>query len=138
VLPSVVPSVTVNETSDPESKVTRTVPVAVPSSSTSVFIVKEAIASSAPSHRNPPSPNPVTAKVVAGGGGVGGAGPDGIQSIPLALLIIFSSQLKLSDSPLLRFFVLDFVLYRYQIRRPERMHFAVLVIGTGSLKTLLR
>ena len=41
---------------------------------------------------------------VGGGGGVGGAGPDGIQSTPLALVIIFSSQLKLSDSPLPRFF----------------------------------
>ncbi|MFZ0567698.1 MAG: hypothetical protein WAM22_06825, partial [Nitrososphaeraceae archaeon] len=46
--------------------------------------------------------------MVKGMAGVGGAGPDGIHSIlSLALVIKFSAQLKLVDSPLPRFFCLS-------------------------------
>jgi hypothetical protein len=55
-----------------------------------------------------PLPIPLMVKGMAGGGGVGGAGPDGIHSIlSLALVIKFSAQLKLVDSPLPRFFCLS-------------------------------
>jgi hypothetical protein len=107
VFPSVVPSVTVNRTVGPLVTMMTTVPVTVPSSAPVTSIDMPAGASSAPSHVIPPDIPPAMVKAPVGGvGGVGAAGPDGIQSV-LALVIIFSSQLKSLDSPLPRFFCLS-------------------------------